>query len=191
MTRKNLKDLIASNFPDLVQYESLYKHFHSQPELSAQESETVTTIAKHLHDLKVYHIHENIGGYGLAAVLENGDGKTVLLRADMDALPVEEKTGLPYASKKSMVDNADGETKPVMHACGHDMHVTCLLAAAEAAVTMRDSWHGTLIVLFQPNEERAGGAKAMVEDGLYQKIPKPDIVLGEHRKVPWNLDADF
>lgn len=183
MTRRNWKDLIASKLPDLAQYESLYRHFHSQPELSLQEKETAATLARHLHDLRAYHVYENIGGHGLAAVLENGQGKTVLLRADMDALAVEEKSGLSYASKKTMTDAADGATKPVMHACGHDMHITCLLAAAEMFVTMKDAWHGTLIVLFQPNEERGGGAKAMVEDGLYQKIPKPDVVLGEHRRL--------
>ena len=103
-----------------------------------------------------------------------------MLRADMDALPVEELTGLEYASKKREVDSADGVEKPVMHACGHDMHVTCLLGAAEQLAQIRDSWSGTLVVLFQPNEERGGGAKAMVDDGLYERVPVPDVVLGQH-----------
>ena len=104
----------------------------------------------------------------------------MLLRADIDALPVLEQTGLPYASKARMIDIADGAEKPVMHACGHDMHITCLLAAAEHLGRLKSAWSGTLIVLFQPNEERAGGAKAMVDDGLYEKVPIPDVVLGQH-----------
>ncbi len=113
-------------------------------------------------------------------MLRNGDGKTILLRADMNALPVEEKTGLPYASEVVMNDIQDGVTKNVMHACGHDMHVTCLLAAAERLAAMTDSWKGTLVVLFQPNEERGGGAQGMVDGGLYEMVPVPDVVLGQY-----------
>ena len=165
---------------DLLPYEALYKHLHSHPELSLQERETAATAASHLHKLNVgFEIHTDIGGHGLAGILRNGEGKTVLLRADMDALPVEEKTGLPYASTVTMRDS-DGVIKPVMHACGHDMHVTCLLAAAEQLSRIKFAWSGTLIVVFQPNEERGSGAQAMVDDGLYSKIPVPDIVLGQH-----------
>jgi amidohydrolase len=164
---------------DLTPYESLYKHFHSNPELSLQERATSEKIAAHLHKLGAYELHTHIGGYGLAGVFRNGPGRTILLRADMDALPVQELTGLPYASTVRMRD-AGGVEKPVMHACGHDMHMTCLLAAAETLVRIRDSWSGTLIVLFQPNEERGAGAQAMVDDGLYEKIPKPDFVFGQH-----------
>ena len=165
---------------DLVLYEALYKHFHSHPELSLQERETARAAASHLRKLNAgFEIHTDIGGHGVAGVLRNGEGKTIMLRADMDALPVEEKTNLPYASEVTMRDS-DDVVKPVMHACGHDMHVTCLLAAAEQLSRIKFAWSGTLIVIFQPNEERGGGAQAMVDDGLYDKIPIPDIVLGQH-----------
>ena len=173
---KALKDFSA----DLSAYEELYKFLHSHPELSLQEENTAKKAVEHLKDLKVFDIHEHIGGHGVAAVFRNGPGKTVLLRADMDALPVLEKTDLPYASKVVMKDVADGLEKPVMHACAHDMHVTCLLAAAEFLVKNREDWSGTLILVFQPNEERAMGAKAMVLDGLYDKVPVPDLCLGQH-----------
>ncbi|KAI4203434.1 MAG: hypothetical protein LQ346_001783 [Caloplaca aetnensis] len=180
MSNQSLSSLLAASTVDLDSYETLYKHFHAHPELSLQEAETASRAASHLESLHAgYEIHTSIGGHGLAGVLRNGTGKTILLRADMDALPVQEDTGLDYASKVTMRDN-DDLIKPVMHACGHDMHVTALLAAAERLAKMRGSWSGTLIVLFQPNEERAGGAQAMVDDGLYSKVPVPDIVLGQH-----------
>ncbi|KAL9073527.1 MAG: hypothetical protein Q9157_004711, partial [Trypethelium eluteriae] len=130
--------IVTSHRPDLAPYETLYQHFHAHPELSNQESETAATISSHLAALSpAFTIHPHIGGHGLAAVLSNGSssssGPTVLLRADMDALPVEEATGLPYASRRRMRD-AEGNEKPVMHACGHDVHVTALLAAAELLV---------------------------------------------------------
>ena len=171
--------IVALHRPDLTPYEDLYKHFHSHPELSNHEKETAATISNHLSPLSDFSIHPNIGGHGLAAVLKNGPGKTVLLRADMDALPVEEVTGLPYASKKRMKD-AEGNEKPVMHACGHDMHITSLLAAAKLLHEARKDWSGTLLLIFQPAEERGTGAQAMVDDGLYDKVPIPDIVLGGH-----------
>lgn len=179
MAQKNLSDILRNVSIQLAPYEDLYKHFHAHPELSLQEKETSQTIASHLNTLGGYVTHTNIGGYGLAGVLDNGPGKTVLLRADMDALPVKELTGLPYASSVTMRD-ADDIERPVMHACGHDMHMTCLLAAAETLAKMRDEWTGTLIVLFQPNEERGAGAQAMVDDGLYTKIPVPDYIFGQH-----------
>ncbi len=180
MREQAIADLLG-NIPDLTRYETLYKHFHSHPELSLQEKETASAIASHLKSLNAgYELHTSIGGHGLAGVLENGSGPTIVLRADMDALPVLELTGLPYASKVTMKDVADDTEKPVMHACGHDMHITCLLAAAGHLAGIKSAWTGTLIVLFQPNEERAGGAKAMVDDDLYSKIPIPDVVLGQH-----------
>ncbi len=180
MTQQSLRRVMEISDIDLVPYEDLYKYLHSHPELSLQERATAATAAAHLRKLSAgFEIHTDIGGHGLAGVLRNGEGKTVLLRADMDALPVEEKTGLPYASKATMRDS-DGVVKPVMHACGHDMHVTCLLAAAEQLCRIKFAWSGTLIVLFQPNEERGAGAQAMIDDGLYTKIPVPDIVLGQH-----------
>ncbi|KAL8688692.1 MAG: hypothetical protein Q9218_005464 [Villophora microphyllina] len=180
MPSSDLTTFLSSNPIDLHPYETLYKHLHSHPELSYQERETAATAASHLRSIDAgYEIHSSIGGHGLVGLLKNGDGKTILLRADMDALPVKEDTGLEYASQVTMRDN-DDVMKPVMHACGHDFHVTALLAAAERLAKMKDHWTGTLIVLFQPNEERAGGAQAMVDDGLYTKVPVPDIVLAQH-----------
>ncbi|KAI9813514.1 MAG: hypothetical protein M1832_006312 [Thelocarpon impressellum] len=166
---------------DLRPYEQLYRDLHAQPELSLQEARTAATVAEHLRRLAIpdLDLHVGIGGHGVAAVLRNGPGRTVLLRADMDALPVRELTGLAYASEASAADD-DGVTRPVMHACGHDMHVACLLAAAATLAGAAERWRGTVIALFQPNEERAGGARAMVDDGLYTRVPVPDVVLGQH-----------
>lgn len=180
MEGQSLVELLSDK-PNFTIYEALYKHLHSHPELSLQERETASTIASHLESFKAgYELYTSIGGFGLVGVLKNGLGPTILLRADMDALPVLELTGLPYASKVTMKDVADGIEKPVMHACGHDMHITCLIAAAEHLARIKHAWSGTLIVLFQPNEERGAGAQAMVDDGLYDKIPVPDYVFGQH-----------
>ncbi|PYH48569.1 M20 family metallopeptidase [Aspergillus saccharolyticus JOP 1030-1] len=179
MARKSPTEILATSPLDLTPYEDLYKHFHAHPELSKGERVTAEKIAIHLAQWNVYEIHTQIGGHGVAGVLRNGPGKTVLLRADMDALPVREVTGLAYASTVTMHD-ASGVEKPAMHACGHDMHITCLLAAAERLVRVRSEWSGTLIVVFQPDEERGEGARAMVDDGLYDKIPVPDYVFGQH-----------
>jgi amidohydrolase len=176
---ESLSDILGKASLNLGPYEDLYKYFHANPELSLQEKATSEKITTVLSNLGPYEIHTNIGGYGLVGILRNGPGKTILLRADMDALPIKEATGLPYASSVTMRDG-DGIIKPVMHACGHDMHITCLLATAETLARARDSWSGTLIVLFQPNEERGAGAQAMVDDGLYSKIPMPDYVFGQH-----------
>lgn len=179
MAHSGLTTLLKSASLDLAPYEALYQYFHAHPELSRQEKSTSEKLAAHLAQWNIFEIHTQIGGYGLAGVFRNGQGKTVLLRADMDALPVKEMTGLSYASSQTMSDG-EGNEKPVMHACGHDMHITCLLAAAETLVKMRDAWSGTLIVLFQPDEERGGGAQAMVDDELYSKVPVPDYCLGQH-----------
>lgn len=180
-----ISELVGKHRPDLSSYEELYKHFHANPELSNQEKETAATIVSHLKD-KIssdFDIRSGIGGTGIAAILRNGDGTTILLRADFDALPVLERTGLPYASKKRMVDD-HGIDQPVMHACGHDMHITGLLAAAETLYKCKDSWSGTLILAFQPAEERGTGAQAMVDDGMYDpnkhNVPIPDLCLGGH-----------
>jgi amidohydrolase len=179
----------TSSFTDLLlaapinteKYEALYKHFHEHPELSNLEVETAKRIAVELSRLEAFNITTNIGGYGVVGVLKNGPGKKILLRADIDALPILEATGLPYSSTVTMLD-VEGVMRPVMHACGHDMHMTCLLAAAETLVKLKQKWSGTLIVLFQPAEERGSGAKAMIDDGLYDKhkIPVPDFLLGQH-----------
>lgn len=177
----SLTDLLHAASINIEEYEALYKHFHAHPELSNLEAQTAKTIAGHLRRLQAFQITTDIGGHGLVGVLRNGPGKTIMLRADMDGLPVLEATGLPYASTVTMPD-VEGVMRPVMHACGHDMHITCLLAAAEILVKLKQKWSGTLIILFQPAEERGTGAKAMVDDGLYgkHKIPVPDFVLGQH-----------
>jgi amidohydrolase len=176
-----LTDLLLAAPINMAKYEALYKYFHEHPELSYLEAQTARTIVDQLSQLQAFKITTDIGGHGLVGVLKNGPGKTILIRADMDALPILEATGLPYSSNVTMLD-VEGVMRPVMHACGHDMHMTCLLAAAEMLVELRQEWSGTLIVLFQPAEERGTGAKAMVDDGLYDKhkIPVPDFVLGQH-----------
>jgi amidohydrolase len=177
----SLTDLLHAAPINIEKYETLYKHFHEHPELSNLEAKTAKTIAVQLSSLQAFNITTNIGGHGVVGVLKNGPGKTILLRADMDALPILETTGLPYSSTATMLD-VQGVMRPVMHACGHDMHMTCLLAAAETLLKLKQIWSGTLIVLFQPAEERGTGAKAMIDDGLYDKhkIPVPDFVLGQH-----------
>lgn len=158
--------------------ERVYKDLHAHPELSFQETKTAALVASKLKELG-YEIIERIGRTGVVGVLRNGEGQTVLARADMDALPVRENTGLPYASTLTAADMG-GETVSVAHACGHDVHVTCLLGAAELLAKGRGSWSGTFIALFQPAEEVAGGAKAMVDDGLSDLIPKPDVAFAQH-----------
>ncbi|KAF2653565.1 metal-dependent amidase/aminoacylase/carboxypeptidase [Lophiostoma macrostomum CBS 122681] len=175
----SITKIIEAHRPNLEPYEELYKYFHAHPELSFQEEQTAARIAQHLRNLKAYEVFPGIGGHGIAAVLKNGEGSTILLRADIDALPVEEQTGLPYASTARMKD-VDGVEKPMMHACGHDMHITALLATAETLAAAKDEWQGTLILVFQPAEERAGGARAMVDGGLYDKVPEPELAIGAH-----------
>ncbi|HET8781124.1 MAG TPA: amidohydrolase [Pyrinomonadaceae bacterium] len=158
--------------------EQVYKQLHAQPELSFQETKTAVLAASRLRDFG-YEVIEGIGRTGVVGVLRNGDGPTVLARADMDALPVKENTGLPYASKLTATTDS-GELVSVAHACGHDAHVTCLLGAAELLGKGRSSWSGTFIALLQPAEEVAGGAKAMLADGLAERIPKPDVAFSQH-----------
>lgn len=155
-----------------------YQDLHRHPELSFQETRTAGLVSDRLTHLG-YEVHGGLGGTGLVGILRNGTGPTVLARADMDALPVREATGLPYASTDTAVDAAGNET-PVMHACGHDMHVTCLLAAAQLLAEHQDAWSGTFIAVFQPAEELGTGASAMVQDGLAEVIPTPDVALGQH-----------
>ncbi|MEU6221042.1 amidohydrolase [Streptomyces sp. NPDC047022] len=149
--------------------EECYRDLHRHPELSSREYRTAGKLAGRLRDAG-YETAEGVGGTGVVGVLRNGDGPVVLLRADMDALPVAEETGLPYAS----------EVPGVMHACGHDLHVTWLAGAAGALAAGRDTWSGTLLVVGQPAEETGRGARAMVADGLYERFPRPDVLLGQH-----------
>jgi amidohydrolase len=165
---------------DLDDLAALYRDLHAHPELAFAERRTAGIVAERLHGLG-YQVTAAVGGTGVVGVLENGDGPTVLLRADMDALPVLEQTGLPYASTRHARDAA-GTDVPLMHACGHDMHVSCLLGAAAelAAQASSGAWQGRLMLVFQPAEEGGGGAQAMVDDGLYDRFAVPDIVLGQH-----------
>ncbi len=171
---KALKDLDGL-LPDL---EALYKDVHSHPELSMQETRTAALAADRLRAAG-YEVTTGIGKTGVVGLLRNGDGPKVMLRADMDALPIEEATDLPYASKATMI-NREGKTVPVSHMCGHDMHVTWLAGAAKLLAEARSTWRGTLMAVFQPGEETAEGAQAMIDDGLFKRFPKPDVVLGQH-----------
>jgi amidohydrolase len=158
--------------------EELYKDLHSHPELAFAEHRTAAIAAEWLAGAG-YTVTAGIGGTGVAGVLRNGDGPTVLVRADMDALPLREETGLDYASDVVAAD-ARGERTPVMHACGHDMHVTCLCGATAELAATAGTWQGTLIAVFQPAEEIGAGAQAMLDDGLFDKAGVPDLVLGQH-----------
>src|ERR1700747_3768571 len=165
----------------LSDLEALYKDVHSHPELSMQETRTAGLAADRLRAAG-YEVTTGVGKTGVIGLLRNGEGPTVMLRADMDALPVEEATGLPYASKISARDH-DGKTVPVGHMCGHDMHVTWLVGATKLLAGARTTWRGTIMAVFQPGEETAEGAQAMIDDGLFKRFPKPDVVLGQHVMV--------
>jgi hippurate hydrolase len=156
----------------------LYRDLHTHPELSYAEVRTSAEVLRRLTAMEPDRA-DHVGGTGVAATFRNGSGPTVLLRADMDALPVAERTGLPYASTQRGTD-PDGNDVPVMHACGHDMHVTCLLGALELLSRSRDSWSGTVVAAFQPAEEVGGGAESMLSDGLFDRFGRPDVVLGQH-----------
>ena len=162
----------------LPELEALYKDIHRHPELSMQETRTAGIAADHLRT-SGFEVTTGVGKTGVVGVLRNGDGPTVMLRADMDALPIKEATGLPYASSVTAT-GPDGRSVPVAHSCGHDMHVACLTGASSLFALSRDSWHGTLMSVFQPGEETAQGAQAMIDDNLFKRFPKPDVVLGQH-----------
>jgi len=174
----SITTIIETFRPNLRQFESKYKDIHAHPELSCREENTAAVATKHLETLS-FETWRNVVGHGVVGVLKNGPGSTVLLRAELDALPILEQTGLPYASKHHMLDSW-GVQRPVMHACGHDMHMACLMAAATTLESAKFSWRGILIALFQPNEEYTCGAQAMIDDGLYNKVPIPDVILGQH-----------
>jgi hippurate hydrolase len=161
-----------------VELAEVYRDLHAHPELGFTETRTAGIVASRLTALG-YQTATGVGGTGVVGVLRNGPGPAALLRADMDALPVREQTGLDYASTATGVDG-DGHDVPLMHACGHDMHVTCLLGAAAALAADRGSWQGTLMLVFQPAEELGGGAQAMVRDGLFERFGRPAVVLGQH-----------
>ena len=157
---------------------ALYLDLHENPELSSHEVHTAAKLAERLHKLG-YEVTEHVGGTGIVAILKNGSGPTVMLRTELDALPVEEKTGLPYASKVHAKDDA-GHDVPVMHACGHDLHMAALIGTATMMARSKDTWHGTLMLIGQPAEETISGAKAMLADGFLTRFPKPDVAVALH-----------
>ena len=157
---------------------AFYRELHQSPELSLLEEETSAKMATELRKIGA-DVRTNIGGFGVIGVLENGSGKTIMLRADMDALPVVEETGLDYASKVK-TQNERGQTVGVMHACGHDIHMSNLVGIARFLSENRDAWKGTVVFLFQPAEEKGAGAKAMLDDGLLTLFPRPDFALALH-----------
>lgn len=161
-----------------IDLEALYVDLHRHPELSFQETRTAGIAAQHLRDLGL-EVTEGVGRTGVVGVLANGPGPTVWLRADMDALPVREESGLPYASTVVGTDS-EGNSVPVMHACGHDMHVTAMIGAVERLVAAKADWSGTIVVIMQPAEEFGAGARAMLDDGMRDRFPAPDVVLGQH-----------
>ena len=167
--------LQADNKVDLI---NLYKELHANPELSFKEEKTSKKLANILRDLGL-EVTENFGGYGVIALFRNGEGKTIMLRADMDGLPVEELTGAPYASKTKSF-NQVGDEVFTMHACGHDIHMTSLIGTVINLIERRDDWQGTLLINLQPAEEVSGGARNMIKEGIFEKFPRPDFNLAFH-----------
>jgi hippurate hydrolase len=172
-------DVVLAGLDDVTgSLEDLYRAVHAHPELSMQEERTAEKAARRLRTAG-YEVTTGVGGTGVVGLLVNGDGPVVMLRADMDALPVREATGLPYASSVTATDPS-GDEVPVMHACGHDMHVTWLAGAAALLAGARGAWRGTVLAVFQPAEETAQGARAMIDDGLFDRFPQPEVILGQH-----------
>ena len=161
-----------------VDLNELYIDLHQNPELSFQEEETSQKLAQLLKDMG-FKVTPEVGGFGVVAVFENGPGKTLMIRADMDALPLEEKTGAKYASKKKSINQVGAEVF-TMHACGHDIHMTSLIGTAQNLIKMREDWSGTLVLNLQPAEERGSGARAMIRDGIFERFPRPDFNLALH-----------
>ena len=175
----NFLNQMADSVQKILPYaEEVYKDLHQHPELSLQENRTSKIVASHLKDAG-FEVTEHVGVTGVVGLMKNGAGPTIMLRSDMDALPMKEESGVPYASKCTAV-NAKGETVPVAHTCGHDLHITWLLSAATILSKHRDLWQGTLLVVFQPAEETAEGSDKMIKDGLTTRFPKPDVILGQH-----------
>jgi len=179
MTNQKGPTAILANVDTILpELEAIYKDIHAHPELSMHETRTAKIAANHLKT-NGFEVTTGVGQTGVVGILRNGIGPTVMLRADMDALPIKEATGLPYASKMT-AKGPDGKIVPVAHSCGHDMHVVCLIGASSLFAKSRGSWRGTLMAIFQPGEETAEGAQAMIDDGLFKRFPKPDVVLGQH-----------
>lgn len=170
-----LRPIVGREYPSL---EKLYRLIHENPELSLNEEQTAARVADELRAAG-FEVTPGVGGHGVVAVMKNGAGKTLLVRADMDALPVREETGAAYASKATRTD-PQGRTVPVMHACGHDVHVTTLVGTARAMAALKGHWAGTLVLIGQPAEEVGKGAAAMLKDGLFTRFPRPDFCLASH-----------
>ena len=175
-TSPDLAAAIAADYDK--ELKALFLDFHRNPELSYKETRTAAIIARKWRDAG-FTVTEKVGGTGVVAVMKNGDGPTLMLRADMDGLPLVEESGLDYMSTAKQI-SIDGEEKPVMHACGHDVHITSLIGTARQMAAMKDQWSGTLVLVAQPAEERIGGAKLMMDDGLYSRFPKPDFAMAFH-----------
>ncbi len=171
-----IKAIIEKQYPAL---EQLYKELHLHPELSFMEEKTSARLAGLIKKNGTFTVTEKVGGFGVVAVMKNGEGPVVLVRTDMDALPVKEQTGIAFQSEVT-VKNDKGESVPVMHACGHDLHMTVWTGVAQVLSQLKNKWKGTIVFIAQPAEERAGGAKAMLSDGLYTKFPVPDYALALH-----------
>ena len=169
------KPWLDQEFPSLL---VLYKSLHSHPELSFHETNTSARMAAEWRQAG-YEVTTNVGGFGVVAVLRNGPGHTLMLRTELDALPVTEETGLPFASTVKTRDDA-GKEVGVDHACGHDIHMTSLVGTARLLALLTNRWRGTLVLIAQPAEERGGGAKAMIADGLFERFPRPDYCLAFH-----------
>jgi hippurate hydrolase len=165
---------LDKNYPQL---EALYKDIHQHPELGFQENRTAALLAARMRKLG-FTVTDHVGKTGIVAIYKNGPGKTILIRTELDALPMEEKTGLPYASRAQQT--LDGRLTYVDHSCGHDIHMAWWVGTAEALLAMKDQWHGTLMFIGQPSEETVGGAKAMLADGLFTRWPKPDVGFAAH-----------
>jgi hippurate hydrolase len=172
---EQMHEIAAGN---LEKHHRLYRHFHQYPELSFKEFKTSEKLSLELEELG-FQVNRGIGGTGFVGLLENGEGPVIMIRTDLDALPLEEKTGLSYASQEVMAD-VNGTQMPVMHACGHDMHMTVWLGTASILAEMKDQWRGTLMMIAQQAEEQSGGADAMLADGLFTRFPVPDYALAYH-----------
>jgi amidohydrolase len=170
-----IRSIVEQEYDSLFQ---LYRHLHANPELSFREVKTAARIQQELQKIG-FEVTGNVGGHGLVGVLKNGSGPTVMIRTDLDALPVTEQTGLEYASRVRARDDYGNEVG-VMHACGHDVHMTCFVGTARLLAQLKERWRGTVVMIGQPAEERSGGAKAMLAEGLFQKFPRPDGVLALH-----------
>lgn len=177
-SEKLLEEIKAGTDREYSSLEKLYHHLHQNPELSLHEEKTSARIAKELRDAG-FEVTENVGGYGVVGVMRNGDGPVVLVRTDMDALPITEETALSYASRVK-TQNDQGREVGVMHACGHDVHMTVLVGVARLMADMKSSWKGTLIMIGQPAEELGRGARAMLADGLFERFATPDYMLALH-----------